>query len=491
MSAPLVDRKVEVRELRRLARSNAPELALLTGRRRLGKTYLLTHAWESERLFLYTASRTTAAINRRQLLNDFSAWAETVIRPEDHPTWRSVFNVLLAVAGPLRDKSPVVIVLDEFQYLADAPDDAGMLASELNAAWESRQGTPPILLVLAGSSVGTMEALAGGGGALYGRFSWHHELRPFGYVNAAEMAPFPDLRDRALAYGVFGGTPRYLAALREDETFASNVITLMIRPGGEIRQSVETALDQEDGLRNVSKYRAIVHAIANGRTERNEIAQMVGLKNDTGLIHKLNGLIDLGYIEIRRNIDARPRDPIRYAVSDPAFRFHQQFVEPAASIIERYGPEKAWETAIAGRIDAYMGLAFEDMARQAYDHLAERLGLPLVRTWGRWEGTDRAGRSLEIDLLAELVDGRMLSGAVKWNREPVSGKLHWDHMDMLQRAAHAGRKWAHRALEPGAVVVYVAAGGFAPDFSAALIGGDTTGAEPQIVRFGLEEMYGG
>jgi len=44
MSAPLVDRKVEVRELRRLARSNAPELALLTGRRRLGKTYLLTHA---------------------------------------------------------------------------------------------------------------------------------------------------------------------------------------------------------------------------------------------------------------------------------------------------------------------------------------------------------------------------------------------------------------------------------------------------------------
>lgn len=236
----------------------------------------------------------------------------------------------------------------------------------------------------------------------------------------------------------------------------------------------------------VSKYRAIVHAIATGSTERNEIARQTGLKNDTGLIHKLDGLIDLGYIQIRRNLDAGRRDALRYAVLDPSFRFHQRFVEPAASIIERYGPQKAWETSIADRMDTFMGLAFEDMARQAYDHLAERLGVPLVREWGRWEGTDRADRSLEIDLLAELVDGRILSGAVKWNREPVSGKLHWDHMDMLRRAAHAGRKWAHRALEPGAVVVYVAAGGFAPEFDTSI-----DGAEQQVVRFGLEEMYGG
>ncbi len=484
MPSLLVDRTDEVRELRRLAHSNKPELALLTGRRRVGKTYLLTHAWEEERLFLYTASRTTAAINRRQLLSDFAAWSGTEIQSEDHPTWRSMFNLLLDVAGQLREEYPVVLVLDEFQYLTDTSDGAADVASELNAAWERQKGVPPILLVLAGSAIGTMEALAGGGGPLYGRFSWHHKLRPFNYVYASEMTPFPDLRDRALAYGVFGGTPRYLASLNIQKSLASNIIRLMIRPGGEVRQSVETALDQEDGLRDVSKYRAIVHAIATGSTVRNEIAQQTGLGNDTGLIHKLNGLIDLGYIEIRRNIDARPREAVRYAVSDPAFRFHQKFVEPAASIIERYTPERAWETSIAARVDTYMGLTFEKMAGQAYDHLADRLGVPLVREWGRWEGTDQAGRSLEIDLLAELVDGRMLSGAVKWNREPVSGKLHWDHMDMLQRAAHAGRKWAYRALEPGAVVVYVAAGGFTPDFDAAV-----EGTEQQIVRFGLEEMY--
>lgn len=485
MSITLVDRQDEVRELRRLARSERPELALVTGRRRVGKTFLLIHAWENEQLFLYTASRTTAAINRHQLLTDLAAWSGEDIHPEDHPSWRSVFNLLLDVGHVRLQRGPVVLVLDEFQYLADGTDSAAVVASELNAAWERQKGVPPILVVLAGSAVGTMEALAGGGGPLYGRFSWHRTLKPFSYRHAAEMAPFPDVRDRAVAYGVFGGTPQYLAALRTDEPLAGNITRLMLRPGGEVRQSVETALDQEESLRDVSSYRAVLHAIARGVTRRNEIAQKTGMKNDTGLIDKLSRLINLGYIETRTNIDARPRDPVRYALSDSALRFHQHFVEPAASIIERYSLEKAWEHVVAPRIGPYMGLEFERMARQAYDALAERMDAPLVRSWSRWEGTDRAGRSLEIDLLAELVDGRMLSGAVKWNREPVGGKLHWDHMDMLRRAADAGRAWAHRALEPDAILVYVAAGGFAPDFESAV-----AQSKQQVIRFGLEEMYG-
>lgn len=482
----IIDRKDEVRELRRLARSEKAELALLTGRRRVGKTFLLTHAWEDESLFLYTASRTTAAINRRQLLGDLAGWSGLDLREEDHPTWRSVFHTLLDAAGRFREEKPVAIVLDEFQYLADSTDGAADVASELNAAWERTTKVPPILLVLAGSAVGTMEALAGGGGPLYGRFSWHHTLRPFGYGHAAEMRPFPHARDRAIAYGVFGGTPRYLASLDTNEALEQNIIRLMLRPGGEVRQSVETALDQEEGLRDVSKYRAILHAVANGSTERNEIANKTGLKNDTGLIHKLDVLINLGYIENRGNFDARPRDPVRYAVLDPSLRFYQQFVEPNASIIERYGPEKAWKSTVSPYLDTYMGLAFEAITRQAYDQLADSMHAPLVREWGRWEGTDRAGKSLEIDLLAKLVDGNMLSGAVKWNRDPVSPKLHWDHMDMLQRAAHAGKKWAHRAQEKDALIVYVAAGGFAPEFHAA-----TAASDQRILTIRLEDMYPG
>ena len=91
-----------------------------------------------------------------------------------------------------------MVVLDEFQYLGDGEAGAVEVASELNAVWERPRADRPILIVLAGSAVGTMEALAAGGGPLYGRFTWQHQLQPFGYWHTAEMVPFDDPRDRAL-----------------------------------------------------------------------------------------------------------------------------------------------------------------------------------------------------------------------------------------------------------------------------------------------------
>lgn len=456
----LVNRENEQRDLQRLLQAGTPQLALLTGRRRVGKTFLLTHAWGQAPFFLFTAARTTAEINRRQLLQDLAAWSGEEIRPEDYATWRTVFNLLLDLRAP----EPLAVVLDEFQYLADDARGVASVASELNAAWERRRPPRPLLLILSGSAVGIMEALAAGGGPLYGRFAWHHRLQPFDYWYAAELAPFAKTRERALAYGIVGGTPKYLAALDPRQSLPHNVTRLLLSPSGEVRLLVETALDQEDGLRDVSKYRAILRAVAGGCTERNEIAQRTGLSNDAGLRDKLGRLIELGYLETHGNFDARPNEPVRYGIADPAFRFHQRFVEPATSMLERYPPERVWETSVAPQLDTYMGHEFERVAVQAYDRRCTPLGLPLVERWGRWEGVDRARQPMEIDLVASLPEGGVLTGAVKWDRAPIKPKVHRDHLATLQCAADAGRRWAHQALDPEAPILYVAAGGFSAAF---------------------------
>ncbi len=480
--AVLVDRERERHELRQLLASGQPRLALLTGRRRIGKTYLLTHAWGAEPMFLFTAARTTPEVNRRQLISDLASWAGEDLRPGDYPTWRSVFNLLLDLRAP----EPLVIVLDEFQYLADNEAGVASVASELNAAWERRRPARPFLLVLSGSAVGTMEALATGGGPLYGRFAWQGRLQPFDYWYAAELAPFANLRERALTYGVFGGTPRYLSAVDPTHDLAENATRLLLSQSGEVRLLVETALDQEDGLRDVSKYRAILRAVASGCTERNEIAQRAGLPADAALRDKLARLIELGYLETRRNIDAKPNAAVRYGIADPAFRFHQRFVEPNTSVLERYPAGQVWESQVAPHLDAYMGLEFERIAVQAYDRRQATLGLPMVREWGRWEGVDRARRSLEVDIVASLAGGGVLTGAVKWDRHPIEAKVHRDHLEMLRRAADAGRRWAHEALNSDALLLYVAAGGFAPGFEAAV----EASGHPALC-WKLEDLYGG
>ena len=274
--ASIVDREDERRELRALSERGRPALVLLTGRRRVGKTFLLANLWRPSDLFLYTASRTTAETNRQQLLSDLAEWrrasgpAGEPVDPTDYPTWRTVFRLLVRIAVE-RAASGVsrsmVVVLDEFQYLGDGDAGVAEVASELNAVWESRDvrhtgdDALPLLIVLAGSAVSTMQTLAAGGAPLYGRFDSQQTLFPFTYHHAAELAPFPMERDRAVAYGIVGGTPRYLAALNPHRTIAENACALLLSPRGEVRLLVETALDQEEGLREVAKYRAILRAV--------------------------------------------------------------------------------------------------------------------------------------------------------------------------------------------------------------------------------------
>ena len=460
----MIDRTSERAALRRLLGEGAPRLALLTGRRRVGKTYLLTHAFSREEAFLFTASRTTGEINRRQLLVDLARWSGEEVVVEDYPTWRSVFRLLLDLRAP----DPLVVVLDEFQYLADSSSGLATVASELNAVWEARRAPRPFVLVLAGSATGTMEGLATGGAPLYGRFDWQCRLAPFSYWHAAEMAPFEDLRARAMAYGIFGGTPRYLALLDASAPLADNVVRLMLDPGGAVRLLVESALDQEEGLGDVFKYQAVLRAIAGGCTQRNEIAQRAGLASDQGLRDRLRRLIDLGYVEERGNVEAPSNAAVRYGIADPAFRFHQRFVEPAASLLARSTPEQVYAAAVAPHLDAYMGREFERIAVEAYDRRTATEGLPLVRAWGRFEGRDRERRSLEIDLVARLVSGAVMTGAVKWEREPIGARVHYDHLAMLRRAADAGQRWAHEALAPGAQLLYVSAAGATDRFHEAV-----------------------
>lgn len=456
----LVDREHEQQELRALLDERAPRLALLYGRRRVGKTWLLTHTWPLDRTFYWTASATTPAQNREQLIRDVAAWSGQDLRPEDYPTWRTVFRLLLDLRAP----TPLVVVLDEFQYLGDNLKELAGVASELNAAWEQRRAPRALVFVISGSAIRTLEALDAGGAPLHGRFAWKAELHPFNYWHAARMAAFRSVRDRARAYGIFGGTPRYLAAVKPSRSLADNAARLALAPRGEVRGLVETAILQEQGLRDIPKYQAIMRAIGGGSTELNEIGQKAGLPSDTTLRDKVERLAGLGYVRPYRNLGAGITVPFRYRIADPAFAFYYEFVIRYGAALERSDPARIWRQCILPRFDDYLGLVFERIAEQAYHRLQSRLRLPVINEWGRWEGKDRDGKSLELDVAATLTDGRVLTGAVKWNARPLDRKWHFYHMEMLDRLANSGVKWAHAARDPEALLLYVAAGGFTREF---------------------------
>jgi uncharacterized protein len=462
----VIDREKEKRALLDLLARGVPQLALVYGRRRVGKTHLLNNVWDPGLVFYFTAAETTEEQNRSSLVRDLADWLGEELRPEDYPTWRSVFRLLLEARAP----APTVIVLDEFQYLGKEVEDLSSIASELNAVWEQRRASRPLLLVLSGSAVKPLEALAEGGAPLYGRFNWTAKLEPFDYAYSHEMAPFRTLRDRVRLYAAMGGTPRYLAAVDTSRSVDDNIARLLLDPRGEVRMLVETALVQERGLRDVAKYQAILRAIGTGSTEYSEVRSKAGLEGevDSNVRRMVEKLVELGYVRATRNIDAHRTAPYRYRIDDPAFAFYYEFVTRHETALVRQEPLEVWKRHIAPQFDSYIGHVFERIAEQAFYRSGKHLRLPIVDEWGSWEGLDRNREPLEVDIVCRLADGRVMTGGVKWNSSPLPSKWHFRHLEDLRRLADAGQKWAHRALEPDSPLIWVAAGGFRPSFEDAV-----------------------
>jgi uncharacterized protein len=159
-------------------------------------------------------------------------------------------------------------------------------------------------------------------------------------------------------------------------------------------------------------------------------------------------------------------------------------VLPNESALETSDPFEVWDKHLEVKLDSYMGSVFEDIAAQAYVRQRVPEGLPIVREWGRWEGRDRDREPLEMDIACQLAGGGVLTGSVKWNREPLEARWHIHHLRMIDRLAAAGVKWAHSAKAEDAPIVYFAAGGFADDFTTM-----ARAARSSVRLYSLADLY--
>lgn len=457
-----VNRERELAELRVLADRGEPALALLYGRRRVGKTYLLDHAWQDRRVFYFLAGDTTAEANKRELLREIAPHLADPADadPEMFPSWRNVFRLF----ADLATDAPFVIVLDEFQNLLKADED---IASQLMAVWDRELRGRPLMLVACGSEVATMEALESGAGPLYGRWNWAARLRAFSYLDAARMVSERPTREQALVYGILGGTPRFLAAIRPGEDLVERLVAAMLSPRGELHIQLDRIIEQEKGIRDSAEYRAVLTAIAGGKTLLQEIADETGLKERPHVVRRaVKVLEDLELVRRERNFDAPPKAPFRHRIADAAVRFWYRFVYPHRSRLETGDAREVWDRHVASQLDEYMGKAFEDICREAYHLRHDGWGLPGARQWGRWEGRDRNRRSIEIDLAVRLDDARILTGEMKWSSSPIGPAVHRHLVRNLEDLGRSGQGWTKDALAPdrSAGHLYFSAGGFTGEF---------------------------
>ncbi|MGN6258400.1 MAG: ATP-binding protein [Solirubrobacterales bacterium] len=459
MAGEIVNRKHELKRLREAFR-NPPQLVVLRGRRRVGKSYLLVHALRNARGVFFQADEQPAH-TQLDLFADEVARLTSPRVPLHFDSWDQALDTLAALAA----EKPLAVVLDEFQWLLAAEP---ALDSILQRHWDrwQREGTP-LTMVLSGSALRLMEGLLEPGAPLYGRADYRPLLGPLDYRDAGELGPArAGTEQRLRRYAVLGGTPQYQvwAGRRGlSETIAERILT----KGESLYEEPLHLLREEQEIRDPATYFAVVLAIAQGRTRVADISNATGLPTPN-LTKMLARLESLGYIEARAPLS--PTGPERkrssYRLVDPFFRFWFRFVFGNRSLLER-GRVKEVLAIVERDLDTYMGLAFEDCCREWIGRYADAERFGALQQIGGWWSRD--GR-VEIDIVGASRGRYELLGSCKWDRSAGTDVL--------------GQLLAHRDQLPGAAAARLAI--FARGFDSRL---RRRAAEEDVILVGADELF--
>jgi AAA+ ATPase superfamily predicted ATPase len=357
-------------------------------------------------------------------LEDLSrALAETSGRPflEAQPltSWQAFF----AAIGEELQHGPLLIALDEFQFVARETPTVGSL---LNRFWREHRDDPNLFLILSGSDVSFFEReIVGYNATTYGRRTGSLHLQPFPFTELRGFLPNWTADDLIRAYAVFGGVPYYLDAIDPEATLAQSVERHVLAPDGLLRQEPRFLLAQHSDLREDSVYFSILRAIAAGRTRRNEIAARVG-RSDSATGQLLDRLTEMGLVARVHPITvANPNRTrtVRFAIDDPFLRFWFTFVHPYESRLHsRADAGRHLTGRVAPNLDDFVSRpAFERICQSWLRDHSEAAGTGWW--WGNVkEKTDSGPRNVqrELDVVAVDHDGVVVAlGSCKWTAGPM------------------------------------------------------------------------
>ena len=275
-----------------------------------------------------------------------------------------------------------------------------------------------LMLILCGSSMSYMEDhVLAYKAPLYGRRTAQMKIQPFDFADACRYFSHFSDEDKALAYGIAGGTPQYLLQMDERMSIEDNIKNMFLNPTSILFEEPENLLKQE--VREPALYNAIITAIATGASRMVEISTKVG--EDTSVCAAyLKNLMALGLVQKETPYGEKASRKSIYIIDDNMFRFWYRFVPENSSIIARGAADMAYKR-IAPQLSDYMGKVFEEICKQYLWRLLLDGKSPVdFRELGRWWGTDPSARTqVEIDIMGEQDKDTALFGECKWTNEKV------------------------------------------------------------------------
>lgn len=416
-----IGREKELEALKEFYDKDGIGMTVIYGRRRIGKSTLISEFIKDKKNIFYTATK--VGMNRN--LELFSAQVVDYFMPGfenmSFKTTEAVFDFIDKNIGD--DK--LVLVIDELPYWAEK-DEAllSVLQKYIDVNWKDKN----LKIILCGSALSFMEKkVLSEKSPLFGRRDSQIKLEAFSYLEAAEFVPGYSNEEKAICYGITGGVAKYLSMIDPKQSIDENIIKLFFRTDGYLYDETRNLLTQE--FSDISLVNNIIEQIASGENTLNIIAGKLGEKDPT-ILYSLEKLIEVGLVTKKKCItEEKNKKKTQYVLKDHMFKFWYEFIPKATSVIEMGQGAVYYQKIVKPLLHSYMGSVFEDMCRY-YTLMNGILGeygcfVTSVGTWWGTENvTDKDGesrsQSADIDVVAiSEIDKKAIIGECKFKNEKI------------------------------------------------------------------------
>lgn len=421
-----IGRERELASLKEFYEKDGIGMTVIYGRRRIGKSTLITEFVKDKKTIFYTATK----VGKNRNLELFSKQVVDLFLPGvENISFNTIEAVFDFIDKNVKDDK-LILVIDELPYWAEK-DDAllSVLQKYIDTVWNNKN----LKIILCGSALSFMEnKVLSEKSPLFGRRDSQIKLEAFDYLDAAKFVPDYSNEDKAICYGITGGVARYLAMIDPAKSIDENIVRLFFKTDGYLYDETRNLLTQE--FSDISVVNNIVEQIASGENALNIIAGKIGEKEQT-VLYSLDKLINVGLVEKKKCItDEKNKKKTQYVLKDYMFKFWYEFIPKATSVIEIGQGEVYYTKVVKPALHSFMGAVFEDMCR----YYTLKQGIKgeygcFITSVGSWWGVeniaDKNGeirtQSTDIDVVAiSEIDKKAVIGECKFKNEKIDKGIY-------------------------------------------------------------------
>jgi predicted AAA+ superfamily ATPase len=425
MNERIIGRTKELRLFKDLLSVNGAQLICVYGRRRIGKSFLLDHAFKNETCLKFEGLENEhTELQIKQFTQDLARQTgDRLLAKAKATEWFEILDKLTDILKGRKEKT--VVLIDEFQWLAA---QKSILVSLFKKYWDQEWSKCNVIFVLCGSVSSYMVKKVIKSKALYGRINLELNLGPLSLTECASFVSNRSKNEVLKYYLTFGGVPKYWKLIEANKSYEQNIEKLFLQEEGYLFNEYEKVFYSQ--FKEPRMYETIVnHLIARPLTLE-EIARKLNKKSSGSLKSYLDNLSVAGFLISYTPYNKSATTKLKkYKVSDEYVRYFFKFIKANQKIIKNNQMNKRlFERLIQPKWEVWSGFAFENFCLKNAISLAHKMGFDeYVETFGpyfnRNNQANSSGTGFQIDLLYKRSDRVITLCEIKYLKDLVTAKV--------------------------------------------------------------------